>query len=109
MNDSDRSLTNIIRKTDLDNLFEQCLLLNKCKNVRKQKNTLKEFIISLCNRGYDVKQVFREYTQYLITNRSDNVTDELLRELEFLIHHNSHDTILLISYFNDECCKLIAS
>lgn len=106
--DSTQQLKNVIRRQDMDLLYSQCLSFQQSNNSRKLRVKLNATIKSYCGRGYDPKHILRSFVHYLLTYKESSITDDFLKKIEFIIHHNITEIDVIISYFIDACCSALS-
>jgi replication factor C subunit 3/5 len=90
-----RENMNIIRTNDWQILLKMCND-NKVKKVN-------ELIRNYCKRGYGIKNIFCEFLHYIILNAEQYVTPEFLKNIEFIVHHETNNTDLILQYFINDC------
>jgi DNA polymerase III delta prime subunit len=86
---------NIIRTGDWKKLLTAC----NHGTVKKVTELLKQF----CNRGYAIKNIFSEFLHFIILNHPKIITADLLSSFEFIIHHDTNHSDLILQYFISDC------
>lgn len=104
-NDSSDSLRNVIRSEDMERLLRLFHKHSSTGKTVKSRQKVVTFIKSLCSRGYDISTILRNLVYHVTMYRNEIVTDDFLRKAEFVVHHSTSDTSLVITYFLDECCQ----
>ena len=94
-----REHMNIIRTADWQTL------LTVCNNGNNKKIT--DLLKNYCRRGYGLKNIICEFLHYIILNAEEYVTHEFLKNIEFIVHHESNNTELILQYFINDCLRFL--
>lgn len=98
----DYNKVNIITKEDWEKLH------NIIKNYKENKNysyDIKNYIIYLKSKGYSVKNILKDYSNFLIINEKDYIDSNLLDKIEFITHINVENDINIMNYFINNIIK----
>jgi hypothetical protein len=68
--------------------------------TEKSSKKLKVYINNLSiNYNIDKKQIIKDYYNYLILNKQEIITSELISQMEVVIHNYDCNIDVLINYF----------